>query len=222
MINLPNFEDAFEHENDFYLSCESSRIAKLLAHFKFLEITAKIKGEIIECGVFKGASFSRFAMYRKILNLEHKKLIGFDTFGSFPETNYEKDKEMRKKFIEEAGEESISKGQLEEVLKHKDCFQNTDLIEGDIVKTVPEFVIQNPKLKISLLNLDVDIYEPTVTILKNFYEKISEGGLLILDDFNSFPGETSAVKEYFSGKHIKIMDPIFPNTPYFIQKKTSI
>ena len=220
MINLPNFEDAFEHENDFYLSCEGSRIAKLIAHFKFLEITAKIKGEIIECGVFKGASFSRFAMYRKILNLEHKKLIGFDTFGGFPETNYEKDKEMRKKFIEEAGEESISKGQLEEVLKNKDCFQNTDLIKGDIVKTVPEFMIQNPKLKISLLNLDVDIYEPTVTILKNFYERISEGGLLILDDFNSFPGETSAVKEYFSGKNVKIMNPIFPNTPYFIQKKT--
>ena len=70
MINLPNFDDSFDYENNFYLSCESSRIAKMLAHFKFLEMTVETEGEIVECGVFKGASFSRFAMYRKILNIE--------------------------------------------------------------------------------------------------------------------------------------------------------
>ena len=96
MIDLPNFDDTFDYENNFYLSCESSRIAKMLTHFKFLEMTVETEGEIVECGVFKGASFSRFSMYRKILNIEHKKLIGFDTFGSFPETGYQQDKEMRK------------------------------------------------------------------------------------------------------------------------------
>lgn len=221
MINLPNFDDSFDYENNFYLSCESSRIAKMLAHFKFLEMTVETEGEIVECGVFKGASFSRFAMYRKILNIEHKKLIGFDTFGSFPETDYEQDKEMRMKFLKDAGEKSISREQLKMVLENKECHFNIDLVKGDIVETVPDFVKKNPNLKISLLNLDVDIFEPTVTILEHLFERISEGGLLLLDDFNSFPGETKAVNEYFSENKFTIQNPIFPNTPYFIQKNST-
>ena len=201
------------------MSCNSSRIAKALAHFKLLEKTIKIGGAIVECGIFKGASFSRFAMYRKIMNLGNKGLIGFDSFGDFPETNYEDDKILRSNFIEVTGGKSISKEQLLKVLKIKECEQKIELHEGDITKTVPEFVMNNPDLKISLLNLDVDIYEPTVTILEYLFPKISLGGVLILDDYNSFPGETNAVNEYFADKNIKVQEPVFPGTPHYIVKE---
>ena len=78
MIKLPAYKKAFDYENDFYLSCKSSRIAKTIAQYKLFERTVHIEGDIVECGVFKGASFSRFAMYRKIHNIENKKIIGFD------------------------------------------------------------------------------------------------------------------------------------------------
>ena len=107
------------------------------------------------------------------------------------------------KFLKDAGDKSISREQLKKVLENKECHFNIDLVKGDIVKTVPDFVKKNPNLKISLLNLDVDIFEPTVTILEHLFERISEGGLLLLDDFNSFPGETKAVNEYFSEKRSK-------------------
>ena len=74
-------------------------------------------------------------------------------------------------------------------------------------------------MKISLLNLDVDIYEPTVTILEYLYPLISIGGIIILDDYDSFPGGTTAVDAYCKGKNIKIHEPIFPNTPHFIVKE---
>ena len=128
---------------------------------------------------------------------------------------------MRMKFLKDAGEKSISREQLKKVLENKECHFNIDLVKGDIVKTVPDFVKKNPNLKISLLNLDVDTFEPTVTILEHLFERISEGGLLLLDDFNSFPGETKAVNEYFSEKKFTIQNPIFPNTPYFIQKSST-
>jgi len=73
-------------------------------------------------------------------------------------------------------------------------------------------------MKISILNLDVDIYEPTVTILEHLYPLISPGGILVLDDYNTFHGETNAVNEYFKGKNIVINKPIFDLTPYFIVK----
>ena len=63
MIKLPNYEKAFDYENDFYLSCESMRVAKSIAQYILFEKTIQIDGDIVECGVFKGASFSRFAMY---------------------------------------------------------------------------------------------------------------------------------------------------------------
>jgi len=125
------------------------------------------------------------------------------------------------KFLKDAGEKSISREQLKMVLENKECHFNIDLVKGDIVETVPDFVKKNPNLKISLLNLDVDIFEPTVTILEHLFERISEGGLLLLDDFNSFPGETKAVNEYFSENKFTIQNPIFPNTPYFIQKNST-
>mgnify|MGYP000353804647 FL=1 len=145
-------------------------------------------------------------------------MIGFDSFGDFPETSYNDDKELRLKFIEVTGGQSISKEQLINVLENKKCERNVELVEGDITKTIPEFVRNNPDIKISMLNLDVDIYEPTVTILEYLFPKISLGGVLILDDYNSFPGETDAVNEYFADKNITVQEPIFPDTPHFIVK----
>jgi len=219
MITLPDLGKTFDYENNFYLSCDSSRMAKAIAHYKIFEKTARVEGEIVECGIFKGASFSRFAMYRKILSLEGKKnLIGFDSFGEFPETNYDQDKELREKFITGAGSESVSKGQLLELLTSKNCDKNVSLIEGDITKTVPDFALENKSVKISLLNLDVDIYEPTVVILNCLYPMLSVGGIMILDDYGTFPGETTAVDEFIKRKDIKIQQPLLADTPCFIVK----
>jgi hypothetical protein len=55
----------------------------------------------------------RFATFREISGeTDAKQLIGFDTFGEFPVPEYEPDKERREAFVEEAGEESITKAQL--------------------------------------------------------------------------------------------------------------
>jgi len=126
---------------------------------------------------------------------------------------------MREKFIKDSGPKGISKQELMKVLKRKKLEQNIELIKGNVVKTIPKYVKKHPKLKISLLNLDTDVYEPAVTILENLYPKIVKGGILILDDYGVFPGETKAVDEYFKGKNIKIKKFPYSNTPSFIIKK---
>ena len=209
---------SFEHENNFYLTCDSARLSKAIAHFKFLEMVADIEGDIFEFGVFKGASFCRFASFRKILHLESKKLVGFDSFGEFPTTDFEEDKDFRDKFIEDAGINSIDVDDLLDLLKKKGCSSKVELIKGDIVETSIEYVNNHADQKICLLNLDVDIYEPSKAILENFYNKITVGGILILDDYLTFPGETKAIEDFCQGKDIKIQAPLFHGTPYFIQK----
>lgn len=220
MIQLPDFTKAFEYENNFYLSCDITRISKILAHYELYKKVMDLPGAIVECGVFKGASLSRFAMFRELFeNPFSRKIIGFDIFGKFPETSFEQDKSFRQNFINGAGEESISKEQLIKILEHKGVNKFVELIKGDIVKTIPDYIKKNPQLKISLLNLDTDIYEPAVTILQELYPRIVKGGILILDDYGIFPGETKAVDEYFKNKNIRIQKFPFAMTPCFIIKE---
>jgi len=119
MITMPDFEKTFDYENNFYLSCETTRMSKVLAHYELYKMTLDIPGAIVECGVLKGCSLVRFAAFRDIFeNSYARKLIGFDTFGPFPETNFEADKKLRQRHVDICGE-GISKEQLTEVLEYK-------------------------------------------------------------------------------------------------------
>ena len=220
MIELPDFKKAFEYENHFYQSCDVTRISKVLAHYELFKQCQNLPGAIVECGIFKGASLARFAMFRELFaNSFAKKIIGFDIFGKFPETKFQDDKKELNKFVNASGGISISKSQLYEVLANKGITEGVELGEGEITKTVPEYVKNNPELKISLLNLDTDIYEPAVTILENLYPKIVKGGILILDDYSTFPGETKAVDDYFKDSNIKVNKFHFCMTPCYIIKE---
>ncbi len=220
MIELPSFDDPFSFENGFYLTCDAARIGKFLAHYELFKMALGKPGAIVECGVFKGASLARFAMFRKLFEgSSGRHIVGFDMFGPFPETTFEADVSHREEFVKSAGLESIDTDQLMEVLRRKQCDENVELVAGNICDTVPAFVKSNPDLQINLLNLDTDIYEPAVTILENLYPRIVPGGILILDDYHVFPGETQAVDDYFRGRNIEIKKFPFANTPCYIVKE---
>lgn len=219
MITLPDFKKAFDYENSFYLSCNNSRLGKFVIHYELFKMVQNIPGALIECGVFKGTSLARFAGFRQLIGNSSKKIIGFDTFAQFPETNFAGDKKMRRKLIAAAGNQSISIAQLKKILRHKEVDEQIELVSGDITQTIPAYVKKHPKLKISLLNVDVDIYEPSVTILKYLYPLVVPGGIVILDDYGVFPGETKAVDDYFKGRMPQIQKFHFSKTPVFIVKK---
>ena len=216
MIKLPKFHKSFDYENNFYLSCDNSRIGKIVTHYELLKLSSNIPGSIIECGVFKGISLIRLATFLKLLK-SNKKIIAFDAFGKHPTTKISSDHKRRNKLLSH-GEKGISEKQLMKVLRQKGLEKNVRLVKGDITETVPRYLKLNPKLKISLLNLDVDFYEPSMSILKNFYPRLSKGGILMLDDYGIWDGETMAVNEYFGGKKIKIRKFLFSQTPSYIVK----
>lgn len=219
MIQLPDFSRDFEWENNFYLSCDVTRISKILAHYELFSMVQDLPGAIVECGVFKGASLARFAAFRDLFeNPFSRRIIGFDTFGAFPETGFDDDRKKREGFIAAAGDQSISVEQMMRVLEHKRCERFVELVPGDITQTVPKYVQEHPELRISLLNLDTDIYEPAVTILEHLYPRIVPGGVLILDDYGVFPGETKAVDDFFRGQDVTINKFPFCMTPCYVVK----
>jgi hypothetical protein len=220
MIKLPDSQKAYDYENAFYLTCQSGRIGKLIAHYELYKRAMEIPGSIVECGIFKGPSFARFAMFRNLLESgDSRDMIGFDVFGKFPSTTFEDDKAKLDQFIASAGDESISEEQLLSVLASKKCDSRITLVKGDILETIPNYVDQHPELKISLLHLDVDIYEPSKCVLEYLFPKLARGGILILDDYGIFPGATKAVDDYFVGRPELVAKLPYSYAPCFIIKK---
>lgn len=85
---------------------------------------------------------------------------------------------------------------LEEVTANLTKFglmtQNVKLIKGWVQNTVPF----NKPDKIAVLRLDMDIYDPTIFVLRELYDRISIGGVIIIDDW-ALTGVRRAVEEFW-------------------------
>lgn len=196
---IANFEIAKTHdyENDFYLTSDPTRITKIIAHYELYKMIAGLPGAVVECGVYKGASLTRFATFRQLgENADARKIIGFDAFGKFPKHADAADNKFIQHF-EEVGGDGLSLDSMQTMLKHKG-FRNVELVAGDICQTVPQFCENHPELKIALLHIDVDVYAPTTTILECMYKRVVPGGIVILDDYGTIAGETRAVDDFLA------------------------
>ena len=202
MGQLYDLEKRFDYENGFYATADPSRFSKFISHLEFFKRTSSIRGEIVEFGIFKGNSFFRWIKFRDLLEqTSSRKVIGFDVFGDFPEANFEEDKLRRDAFVKETkGGKSISYDELIQLLEKQNLRKNVDIIEGDILKTLDVYLQNNPQLKISLLHIDVDLYEPTKYILESLYSKVTKGGIIILDDYGAFAGTNKAVDDFFKNQ----------------------
>ncbi|GAB7021527.1 TylF/MycF/NovP-related O-methyltransferase [Salidesulfovibrio brasiliensis] len=197
-------EEHFFYENAYFLTAPAQRMGKLLAHYELFRRTVDVDGDVVEAGVFKGASLSRFAKFRTLLCPE-KRVLGFDIFGRFPRPDEEAvhgDLDALDTFVDSAGEYSISRDKLQRFLKAAGCGDNVELIKGDVIETLPRFAKDNPGWRISIANIDVDLYQPTMTALHVFYDHLTLGGILLLDDYNGFPGATSAIDEFIAERGI--------------------
>jgi hypothetical protein len=202
MDELYDINRRFEYENGFYATADPSRFSKIITHLEFFKQTSNVRGEIVEFGIFKGNSFFRWIKFRDLLEQTNsRKVIGFDIFGDFPEAHFEQDKVKRDAFVAETnGGKSISFEEINELLDKQGLSKNVDIVKGDILVTLDHYLEKNPHLKISLLHIDVDLYEPTKYVLEKLYDKVTTGGIIIFDDYGAFAGTNKAVDDFFDNK----------------------
>ena len=199
MINKYDETKAMDYENGFYLTTMPSRIGNILAHYELYKMITNIPGDVVECGVFRGGSLIQWATFRELIENENsRKIIGFDMFGPFPEAHNAGDEVFRNKWLNETGGDYLEKEELERALSLKNI-GNVELIKGDILKTLDDYVQMNPFMRISLLHIDTDIYEPSKKALEVLYDRVVTGGIIIADDYG-VAGETDAFDEFFNNK----------------------
>ncbi|GAA0498382.1 hypothetical protein Ade02nite_91560 [Paractinoplanes deccanensis] len=160
-----------------------------------------MKGSVVECGVFRGSSFMTFAQLSAALEPTNltRRLYGFDSFGGFPSVSEADRPEQTGAARGDLAADSYA--ELTRLLEIYDTdrflghLPKARLIRGDVTETVPAFVADNPHLVVSLLFLDLDLYEPTRAALRHFVPRMPKGAVLAFDELDNplWPGETQAV-----------------------------
>ncbi|KAF0219370.1 MAG: dTDP-6-deoxy-L-hexose [Geobacteraceae bacterium] len=186
-------------------------LKKFLAHYEFFRMVVDLPGDIVELGVYRGASLMSWANFLEIRNMgdRQKQVFGFDNFAGFSNIS-DKDGKIDSTFgkvlngFDSSGFEEILRDAIS--IFDKDRFipykPRVVLVKGDVEETVPRFIEENPGLRISLLHFDCDMYEPTKVGLEHFWPLVVPGGVVLFDEYGIRPweGESRAVDEYFEGK----------------------
>jgi len=178
-----------------------AQVTRFAALYELFKLTLPVKGSIVECGVFRGSSFMTFAQLSAALEPTNltRRVYGFDSFGGFPSVS-EQDRPLQTG----AAPGDLAADSYDELSELLDIYDTdrflghipkAQLIRGDVTKTVPEFVADNPHLVVSLLFLDLDLYEPTAVALREFLPRMPKGAVLALDELDNpiWPGETTAL-----------------------------
>ena len=199
-------EDKINIDNALkYALCTKPKLWSLIRSIKYIS-DKKIKGDFVECGVFRGGSLGLMAHYAQKYEIDCK-ILGYDTFedGFLKSALSAKDTSIKGEKIEL--EEKIdnffpTKHEAEQVLKkfYTNEKYSPILIKGDILKTLKEE--KNIPNNISLLRMDTDLYSTTKLQLETLYPKLEKGGILHIDDYGMCPGVKDAVDEYFINQKI--------------------
>ncbi|MDB5223188.1 MAG: dTDP-6-deoxy-L-hexose 3-O-methyltransferase [Chitinophagaceae bacterium] len=204
-------------------------IARFLVQYELFKKQLTVKGSIIECGVHNGGGLMSWAKISSTLEPYnyHRMIYGFDTFEGFPGINdidkTENNPTVQKGMFAE-NDYNIYEELLEVVKEYDDNrFLNhkrkIELVKGDANVTIPEFLNKNKHVLISLLYLDFDIFEPTVTALKYFLPLMPKGAILAFDELNNseWPGETQALLEHLNLNNYRLECFDFEPNISFIQ-----
>lgn len=144
----------------------------------------KIKGDFVELGVYQGETALLLHEMDKSRNLHL-----FDTFEGFDEKDLKKEQQTDERF----STDNFADTKLNEV---KDLFKESENVffyKGYF----PETTRQLKANQFALVNIDADLYQPTIAALTYFYPRLSPGGVLIIHDYNhTWDGVPKAINEF--------------------------
>jgi hypothetical protein len=181
---------------------------RFLAHYEIFCRVRDVPGCIVECGVGRGSSFFTWSRLTEIFfpNDRIRRVYGFDSFEGLQDFVPQDGKQSPQDgyvvggWSPKAAKDEIQKlaaiANEDNIIAHS---KRCEIIDGRLQDTLPRFLESHPGLRISLLHIDVDLYEPTRIALELLYPRVVRGGAVVFDEYGLIPwqGETVAVDEYF-------------------------
>jgi hypothetical protein len=184
-----------------YTLTSPEKVAGLIGALEHV-VEAGIPGAFVECGVWRAGS-SMAAAITLLRVRDPRDLYLFDTYQGMPKPDardvdfrgvpasrwWDPDHQRRASVEHEA---SIAHVQAR-MLALGYPADRLHLVAGMVQDTVPARAPDT----IAVLRLDTDFYDSTKHELEQLWPRLSDGGILIVDDYGHFRGAREAVDEFF-------------------------
>lgn len=158
----------------------------------------RLKGDFIECGVNTGM-FARTIMHYISFQYLSKQYYLLDTFAGLDERYSTPDEMIHSKNMGYHNQNNL----FEHVCAIFNKYNNVNIIKG----AIPETLSQVKSEEVCFLSIDMNCVYPEIEALEFFWNKIVNGGIIVIDDYG-YPGHENQKKAHdaFAKKYnIKIL-----------------
>jgi len=216
LADLINSNPIPDNEKSFHtpLFLKRQELSKVLYFQHVYQQFLNTHGVIMEFGTRWGTNMVTLSNLRGIYEPfnYNRKIIGFDTFEGFKNTNTKDD--GKHDIIKEGAfsvtenytdylDQLLSIHQNESPLSH---IKKYEIVKGDAPVQLSKYLSENPQTIIAFAHFDFDIYKPTLDCLNIIKPHLVKGSIISFDELNdpNFPGETKAVNEAFGLNNIEL------------------
>jgi O-methyltransferase len=159
---------------------------------------SRLEGDFVECGVNTGMYSLAICDYLDFARLP-KRFYLFDTYRGLPEEQVSPEEEIMGVLDENSQFYSEC---YETARRNFAPYPNAVLVRGKVPDTLPGAGIG----KVCYLSIDMNIVLPEIAALEFFWDKLSPGAPVVLDDYGWAPHrpQKEAIDEFARGKNVPV------------------
>jgi len=188
-------------------------ISRYLGLYELYKLCLGVAGHICEIGTYKGASLLFFAKLIKIFEAESLTQVhGFDWFQGTGKDSINNKVEI--------GTYKADEAQLRKLIELQQLNKTAFVHKMDVTKELKTFLDKYQHFQFKLVFLDAGLYDVVSTVLPILWQRLTAGGILILDQYNHelSPGETMAVREILPDAKVRTLPNIWMPTGYIVKE----
>ena len=189
-------------------------ITRFLTRHEIFKHVLDVQGSVVEVGVLGGGSLLSWAHLSSIfeyLNYQ-RRIIGFDVFGDDISPSV---KDETGSSLDQYRQGNMGLDSYNDIQESVEVFDmnrflssepKVELIKGLAEDSIPRYLAKNPETVVSLLYLDVNLYEPTRAAIEHFFPRMPKGAVIVFDELNDrgLPGETLALIDTIGIRNLAI------------------
>ena len=214
---------------NFVTFARRREIARFLAYYHLFNLALDVPGSFVELGVYLGNGLFTWAkLLETFAPATRGRLVyGFDRFDGYHSSIPEENEHI--KFIHEIHGHNFSASEdlVSSLINNNETdnliagVKRIHMYSGDVTESVDRFKSENPGVRVALLMLDLNLYEPTKTSLEKLFPLVPKGGVVCFRGYGVKPweGESLAVDEFLTNHGQCLKTLAFSPDPaaYFIR-----
>jgi O-methyltransferase len=204
----PEFTASFEQVRRFTMTT-IERLYALWSSIGYI-CEARLPGAVVECGVWRGGSMMLAALELRRRGMADRELWLYDTFVGLPKPDAGLDIDiLGHRAIDGWEARTLSDGRTywayateADVRANMAGTSYPEALLRFVPGLVEETIPRVAPARIALLRIDTDWYASYWHALRELYDRVVPGGVVIFDDYGHFKGARQAVDEFRAERRI--------------------